>query len=147
MPTRTSAVARLAPAAEPNVIPFIDVLLVLLIIFMVTAPRATTDLRVDLPTGGPPAPGLPTIVMLQADGVSLFVDGEPVTLEALPDVAFAHALANNPEMNSGNVRAFARVVVRADQDAAYASVVDVVDELQGAHFAKVGIFGETAEES
>ena len=146
MSARTSAVARLAPAAEPNVIPFIDVLLVLLIIFMVTAPRPTTDLRVDLPTGGPPAPGQPTIVMLEANGGGLFVDGEAVTLEALPDVALAHALANNPEMNSGNVRFYARILVRADQDAAYASVVDVVDELQGARFAKVGMFGETADE-
>jgi biopolymer transport protein ExbD len=41
------------PASEPNVIPFIDVLLVLLIIFMVTAPKPTTDLRVDMPRPGP----------------------------------------------------------------------------------------------
>jgi len=39
---------RAMPQADPNVIPFIDVLLVLLIIFMVTAPKPTTDLRVDM---------------------------------------------------------------------------------------------------
>ena len=45
--------ARLDETSEPNVIPFIDVLLVLLVIFMVTAPTPTTDLRLDLP---PPSP-------------------------------------------------------------------------------------------
>lgn len=144
--SRASVAARMQPAADPNVIPFIDVLLVLLIIFMVTAPKATTDLRVDLPTGGPPAPGQPTVVMLQANAGALFVDGEAVTLETLPDVAFRHALANNPEMDESNVRAYARILVRADQDAAYANVVDVVDELSGARFAKIGMFGETARD-
>ena len=144
MQSRASAAARLAPAAEPNVIPFIDVLLVLLIIFMVTAPKATTDLRVDLPTGGPPAPGQPTIVMLDASGVGLSVDGEAVTLETLSDAVFQHALANNPDMNASNVRYYARILVRADQDGAYANVVSVVDELQHARFDKVGLFGETA---
>jgi biopolymer transport protein ExbD len=56
--------ARFEPAADPNVIPFIDVLLVLLIIFMVTAPKPTTDLRVDLPRPGTAIPVVipPTIV-------------------------------------------------------------------------------------
>ena len=47
--------ARLDETSEPNVIPFIDVLLVLLVIFMVTAPTPTTDLRLDLPPAAPPA--------------------------------------------------------------------------------------------
>ncbi|WP_395645360.1 ExbD/TolR family protein [Terricaulis sp.] len=146
MSPRTSAAARLAPAADPNVIPFIDVLLVLLIIFMVTAPKPNTDLRVDLPSGGPPAQGRPTIVMLLPDDGGLFVDGEAVTLEGLPAATLAHALANNPDMDAGNVRENARVLVRADLDAAYASVVAVVDELQHARFAKVGVAGEAADE-
>jgi len=60
-------VTRLAPTADPNVIPFIDVLLVLLIIFMVTAPKPTTDLRVDLPQRNVVSPALlePTIVALR----------------------------------------------------------------------------------
>lgn len=59
----------LQPAAEPNMIPFIDVLLVLLVIFMVTAPKPTTDLRVDMPppdSHGPVSPIEPTFVMLRA---------------------------------------------------------------------------------
>ena len=58
---------RLHPTSEPNVIPFIDVLLVLLIIFMVTAPTPTVDLHVDLPSNGARAgPERATIVALRA---------------------------------------------------------------------------------
>ena len=58
------------PAAEPNVIPFIDVLLVLLVIFMVTAPAPTVDLHVDLPRGPAhdPGPVHPTIVSIRDEG-------------------------------------------------------------------------------
>ena len=59
--------ATLEPNAEPIVIPFIDVLLVLLIIFMVTAPKPTVDLRLDLLESGPShaAAIAPTIVELR----------------------------------------------------------------------------------
>jgi biopolymer transport protein ExbD len=86
----TAATARtrvqLEPAADPNVIPFIDVLLVLLIIFMVTAPKPTTDMRVDLPrsTVGPASPIEPTIVHIRsgAAGARYFVDAEEASLGA-----------------------------------------------------------------
>jgi biopolymer transport protein ExbD len=75
------------PAAEPNVIPFIDVLLVLLIIFMVTAPRPTVDLQLELTRRGPPAQVVipPTIVELheEASGYRLTVANRDVSLDAL----------------------------------------------------------------
>src|ERR1043165_1867223 len=87
--------------AEPNVIPFIDILLVLLIIFMVTAPIPTVDIRVDLP---PPNPvpirleGLnPTIVGIRetSAGLAIYVDEEIVQMSTLGDVALTHAIRNN----------------------------------------------------
>src|SRR6201986_798476 len=87
-----------AEAHEINVTPFIDVMLVLLIIFMVAAPLATVDLPVDLPsstapqTQRPPKPGYVTV---KADG-SLAVGDNAVAREALP-AAIASATGGDKE--------------------------------------------------
>ena len=136
---------RLAPAAEPNVIPFIDVLLVLLIIFMVTAPQPTVDLHVDLPQGAPiQRPEQPTIVSVTASGAVL-VDAEPVSLDTLGARTLQHAVAANPSMPIVNIYRDARIFVRADQSIAYGDVVEVMNRLREAHFAKVGIFAQQAD--
>jgi biopolymer transport protein ExbD len=139
----------MTPTSEPNVIPFIDILLVLLIIFMVTAPIPTVDIRVDLP---PPNPvpirleGLnPTIVVLQAGG-ELFVDAERVTLANIGDVTLRHAIANNPALSLEEIYPKAKIFVRADQSANYGSVVNVMSRLQEEGFVSVGIFAELAQE-
>lgn len=140
------------PVSEPNVIPFIDILLVLLIIFMVTAPIPTVDIRVDLP---PPNPvpirlvGLnPTIVGIRegAIGMEVFVDEEVVTLAQLGERTLDHAIRNNPALNVEDIYAEARVFVRADQNTAYGNVVSVMSQLQEEGFVKVGIFAELASE-
>ena len=140
------------PNSEPNVIPFIDILLVLLIIFMVTAPLPTVDLRVDLP---PPNPvpihleGLnPTIVGIRegAGGLEVFVDEQVVQMSQLGAVALQHAERNNPALDFRDLFAEARIFVRADQSTAYGNVVDVMSRLQEAGFVKVGIFAELAQE-
>ncbi|MEJ0060505.1 MAG: biopolymer transporter ExbD [Terricaulis sp.] len=109
------------PNSEPNVIPFIDILLVLLIIFMVTAPIPTVDIKVDLP---PPNPvpirleGLnPTIVGLRETpaGMVIYVDEETVQLSQLADTTVQHAIRNNPALNVEDIYAEARIFVRADQ--------------------------------
>jgi len=140
----------LIPNAEPNVIPFIDVLLVLLIIFMVTAPKPTTDLRVDLPRPGPVAhvdiP--PTIVELRAlpgGGVSYFVGGEEIRRDQLAQQALARMLAADRSLTADAALADGRIFVRADLDVAYQSVVNVVDTLQHAQFAKVAIVAQNAD--
>ncbi len=144
--------AAMQPNSDPNVIPFIDILLVLLIIFMVTAPIPTVDIRVDLP---PPNPvpirleGLnPTIVGIResATGMQIFVDAEIVTMANLGDVTLNHAIANNPALNVEDIYSEARIFVRADQSTAYSNVVNVMSRLQEAGFAKVGIFAELASE-
>jgi biopolymer transport protein ExbD len=142
----------LQPNSEPNVIPFIDILLVLLIIFMVTAPIPTVDIRVDLP---PPNPvpirleGLnPTIVGIRetATGMAIYVDEETVQLSQLGDRTLDHAIRNNPALDVEDVYAEARIFVRADQSTAYANVVNVMSQLQEEGFVKVGIFAELASE-
>jgi biopolymer transport protein ExbD len=140
------------PVSEPNVIPFIDILLVLLIIFMVTAPIPTVDIRVDLP---PPNPvpirleGLnPTIVGIRESGggLEIFVDSEVVTLANIGERTLDHAIRNNPALNVEDVYSEARIFVRADQSTAYGNVVNVMSQLQEEGFAKVGIFAELASE-
>src|SRR5262249_12535996 len=140
------------PVSEPNVIPFIDILLVLLIIFMVTAPIPTVDIKVDLP---PPNPvpirleGLnPTIVGLRETptGLMIFVDAEVVPLSQLGQTTLTHAIANNPALDISDIYAEARIFVRADQSTAYGNVVNVMSKLQEEGFAKVGIFAELASE-
>lgn len=142
--------ARLLPEANPNVIPFIDVLLVLLIIFMVTAPKPTTDLRIDLP---PPAPGpasliAPTIVELRAapSGYAVFVGGQETQHDQIGAAALAHILAANPALAAGDVHAEARVFVRSDLDVAYAPVVSAVEALKLSGFENVSIVAQSADD-
>jgi biopolymer transport protein ExbD len=136
---------------DPNVIPFIDILLVLLIIFMVTAPIPTVDIRVDLP---PPNPvpirleGLnPTIVGIRetGSGLAIYVDEEVVQIGQLGARTLDHAIRNNPALNVEDIYAEARIFVRADQSTAYGNVVNVMSQLQEEGFAKVGIFAELAD--
>ena len=140
------------PVSDPNVIPFIDILLVLLIIFMVTAPIPTVDIRVDLP---PPNPvpirleGLnPTIVGIRETpaGLAVYVDEEVIQMSQLGQKTWDHAIRNNPALDTQDIYAEARVFVRADQSTAYGNVVNVMSQLQEAGFVKVGIFAELASE-
>jgi biopolymer transport protein ExbD len=140
--------APLLPTAEPNVIPFIDVLLVLLIIFMVTAPTPTTDLRVDMPR---PSPARivalpPTIVAIRQTGgsVRVFVDDEEASGAELPQRALAHLQAANPSLTAEDALANAHIFVRADLNVAYERVVTVVDALERAQFLHVAISAQQA---
>lgn len=141
--------AQMHPNAEPNVIPFIDVLLVLLIIFMVTAPKPTTDLRLDLTASGPTRSVFipPTIVELREDGFGyrLFVSGIETTIDQLSNVTLDHILASNTELTRDDVFQDGRVFIRADLDVAYANVVAVTDTLQGDGFEKVSIAAQDAD--
>lgn len=140
------------PNSDPNVIPFIDILLVLLIIFMVTAPIPTVDIRVDLP---PPNPvpirleGLnPTIVGIRETpaGMAIYVDEEVVPLSNLGQRTLDHAIRNNPALDISDIYAQAKIFVRADQTTAYGNVVSVMSRLQEEGFVQVGIFAELASE-
>lgn len=142
--------ARLDETSEPNVIPFIDVLLVLLVIFMVTAPTPTTDLRLDLPPPSPTAAALvpPTIVDVRPDsdgGYSLFISDVPTTLARLGEDALAHLLANNSELLREDVLLDARIHIRSDMSVRYRDVVRVVEQLQDFGYAKVTMLAQRAD--
>jgi biopolymer transport protein ExbD len=140
---------RFAPAVEPNVIPFIDVLLVLLIIFMVTAPKPATDLQVDMPPPGVSvASGIPpTVVAVRrgSAGAEYLVGAERVTLDQLGATALAAMLAADPRMTPEDAHYNGRVFVRADLDVGYQSVVSAVDTLEHARFRRVAIAAQNAD--
>jgi len=137
-------------AADPNVIPFIDVLLVLLIIFMVTAPKPTIDLQVDFPFTGPPLAAAiqPTVVDIRAapEGYAVFIGSDETNLQDLGADALAHMTAIEPLLQPEDAFADGRIFVRAELDVAYQQVITVVETLQDARFRKVGIYAQNADE-
>ncbi len=123
----------LAETHEINVTPFIDVILVLLIIFMVAAPLSTVDVAVDLPasTAVPaPRPDKPVFVTLKADR-TIALGEDPVTRTALGE-ALGRA--------TGGDRA-ERLFVRADKTLAYGEVMDLMNALRADGYLKIGLVG------
>lgn len=121
-------------AAEINVTPFIDVMLVLLIVFMVAAPLSSVDVPVDLPASSAPPPERtedPIILTLTADLV-LGVNGTPVLGDGLAAALLA-ASGGKPET---------AVVVRADRGIAYGEIMGLLDRLRDAGFLKVALAGK-----
>jgi len=120
--------------AEMNMVPFIDVMLVLLIIFMVSAPLITTGL-VDLPSVGKAAQKPDHVVELIVgtdEKLRLRVDGgEPQT------VTLATLAARVKQAQAGNPQT--PVVISADRNVKYENVVNAMDKLQRAGIARVGL--------
>ena len=123
----------LAENHEINVTPFIDVMLVLLIIFMVVSPLATVDLKIDLPaaTAKPePRPDKPLFVSLKADH-SLYLGEAPVAREQLGSLLDAQTGGDRQRT----------LFFQADKQAAYEDVLGVMDTLRQAGYLKVGLVG------
>ena len=119
--------------AEINMVPFIDVMLVLLIIFMVTAPMITPSM-VDLPSVGKAAkqPDKVIQVVIQKDDrLELVIEGKTNTAN-LANVAANVKTAIGPSDNTA-------VVISADRTVKYETVVKVMDNLQRAGIARVGL--------
>jgi len=117
--------------AEINVTPFVDVMLVLLIVFMVTAPLLTVGVPVDLPKTRAPALGQdrePLSITVERDG-TIYLQKEKVPEEALVDRLTAIAA------NGYNQRIF----VRGDTRANYGKVMEVMGLLAAAGFTHIGL--------
>jgi biopolymer transport protein ExbD len=117
---------------EINVTPFIDVMLVLLIIFMVAAPLVTVDVPVDLPAANAvaqPRPEKPLFVTVKSD-LSVTIGDKSVALDKLGATLDA----------SGNDKG-QRIFVRADRKVDYGHLMDVLNALRGAGYLKVGLVG------
>jgi len=119
---------------EINMVPFIDVMLVLLIIFMVTAPLITTGV-VDLPSMGKSSKRPDHVVELVVgsdDKVKLRIDGKDGAPVAMRDVA-----AKVRELQGGDANT--PVVISADKNVKYETVVKVMDTLQRSGVQRVGL--------
>jgi biopolymer transport protein ExbD len=118
---------------EINVTPFIDVMLVLLIIFMVAAPLATVDIAVNLPsaTAAPqPRPDKPLFLTLRPD----------LTL-ALGDTVVARRALAGALDEAANGDRDTRVFLRADKVVPYGDLMEVMNLLRAAGFLKVALVG------
>ena len=129
--------------ADINVTPFVDIMLVLLIIFMVAAPLATVSIRLDLPPATPPDPNVeqkePVYITIQESG-SIFIAERQTTIETLAaDVCGA---LGDP---TGRGCREERVFVRAQADVKYAQFMEVMNDLQENGFFKVGLLNEDIE--
>lgn len=128
--------AELSVSHEINVVPFIDVMLVLLIIFMVAAPLATVSVPVDLPgsTAQPQAaPQDPLYLTLQKDLSLVIGDSDAVALSSVGDKL--DAVAKDKQQ---------RILLRADQAVSYGDLMDVMNALSSAGYLKVALIGVEA---
>lgn len=125
------AAHRRPPMADINVTPFVDVMLVLLIIFMVTAPLLTVGVQVDLPkTKAKAVKGAdePLAVSIDKNG-AIYVQDTAMDLEAV--VPRLQAISeNNPEV---------RIFVRGDASVGYVRVMEVMGVLNAAGFSRVAL--------
>jgi len=133
MAARLSHDDELSENHEINVTPFIDVMLVLLIIFMVAAPLSTVDVKVDLPaaTAQPaPRPDKPVYLTISADR-SLSLGNDPVTLAGL-EAALARLTGGDTEQ---------RIFLRADKSVDYDMLMQAMNALRGAGYVKIALVG------
>ena len=119
--------------ADINVTPFIDVVLVLLIIFMVAAPLSTVDVPVDLPVSNAepqPRPDEPIFLTVQSD-LSLSLGNDTVARDALQSVLDARSQGDREQ----------RIFLRADGSVAYSELMAVMNHLRSAGYLKIGLVG------
>ena len=118
------------PLADINVTPLVDVMLVLLIIFMVTAPLLATGIKVNLPsakTAQPLETKQPVVVVVAKDG-AVSVGKDPVSQDELAATVRARLGDSNGV-----------VQLRGDRDASYGAVVSVMDELAANGVTRIAI--------
>ena len=126
--------------SDINVTPFVDIMLVLLIVFMVAIPVATLAVKVDLPPAvqSPTKPKPPTFVEVAPSGAVDVFNGEknlrqPTTLDGLAGMLFANLGGNARDQS---------ILIRADRSVRYGDFMAVVNQLQADGFYKVSLITE-----
>src|SRR5580765_4400445 len=133
-----SAGRRGRPMSEINVTPFVDVMLVLLIVFMVTAPLLTVGVPVDLPQTRAKSLGEdrePLAVTVDMSG-QIFLQNTPVAVDEL--VPKLMAISSNGYNQ--------RIFVRGDKSVDYGKVMEVMGLLNAAGFTRIGLVTDTARQ-
>jgi len=129
---------RARPMSEINVTPFVDVMLVLLIVFMVTAPLLTVGVPVDLPktkAGQINADQAPLVVTINKDGALFLQDNEIEPDKLIPRLSAI-----------GEANKDVRIFVRGDKQVAYGEVMRLMGRIQSAGFERVALVAELPEE-
>ena len=123
--------------SDINVTPFVDVMLVLLIIFMVAIPAATVSIKLDLPPAIPPPPGAkveePTLINIQQGG-GLYIGEAPTAINSL--TADLARIINKPNPTEE------RVYIRADRTVRYGDFMAVMNLLQEGGYYQVALINE-----
>jgi biopolymer transport protein TolR len=123
-----------APMSEINMTPLIDVMLVLLVIFIITAPLMASSLKLDLPKSDAAMPAdAPAFVAVSIDAQGqLFIGDEAIT----PD-AFAQRMADAARRNPAT-----EVQLRADRSVPYGRVAELIGQVQKAGLNRIGFVAE-----
>lgn len=134
--------SRRKPVADINVVPYIDVMLVLLIIFMVTAPLITSGVNVELPKANAapidPESKPPIVASVDRDGqYYLSVNSDPNAPLSAEDLAVL--VASHMQMDASN-----RIVVKGDGSVSYNQIVQLMVLLQRAGVPSVGLMTDGA---
>lgn len=122
------------PMSEINVTPMVDVMLVLLVIFMVTAPLLTSGIKVDLPKTEP------TPLTEEVEPLSITIDGENRIWLQETEVARAELVPRLQAITAANPET--RIFVRGDRGIAYGTVMEVMGELAAAGFVNLALVTE-----
>ncbi len=125
---------RMRPNSDINITPMVDVMLVLLIIFMVTAPLLTAGVAVDLPKTRAPFLSQdkePLTITIEKDGKVFLQETEVTAAELVPRLT---AIAENGYDQ--------RIFVRGDKSVDYGTVMQVMGELNAAGFRRIGLVTE-----
>ena len=123
--------------SQINVTPFVDVMLVLLIVFMITAPLLTVGVSVDLPKTKASqlnSKGDPIIISIKKNGALFIQEREIDTVQLLPRLK---------AISSGNKNL--RVYVRGDKDVPYGLVLDTIAKIKSSGFKKVALVAKLQE--
>jgi biopolymer transport protein TolR len=126
------------PLAEINVTPLVDVMLVLLIVFMVTAPLLTTGVHVDLPKSKaaplPQSDDKPLEISIDANG-QIFIQETQVDINTLV-----------PKLNAiSNENHDAKIYIRGDKSNSWGTMMDVLGAVGGAGYTKVGLVSNPSD--
>ena len=127
------------PMSEINVTPLVDVMLVLLVIFILTAPLLASSIKLDLPKTDAAKPGTtPAFVTLVIDRAGqVFLNDKPVTLDALR-TSLTQTAAQTPDTE---------VQLRADEAVPYGKVVEVMGAAQQAGLNRIGFVADVPQTS